>query len=78
MAVGQQIEAIQRRAARVITGGTYDVRSKEILQNLNWTPIEQSIFNKSRNNDDIKALPGRLLNYLAELFTKCENNSYSL
>ena len=45
MAVGQQIEAIQRRAARVITGGTYDVRSKEILQNLNWTPIEQSLTN---------------------------------
>jgi hypothetical protein len=61
----------------VITGDTYDVRSKEILQNLNWTPIEQSLTNREMIMT-FKAVTGRLPNYLAELFTKCENNSYSL
>ena len=41
-----KLSKLQRRAARVITGDTYDVRSKEILQNLKWTPIEQSLTNR--------------------------------
>jgi hypothetical protein len=32
---------LQKRAARVTTGDTYDVRSTQILNNLNWLPIEE-------------------------------------
>ena len=28
-------------AARVITGATYDIRSSDILENLNWKPLEE-------------------------------------
>ena len=32
---------LQKRAARVITGDTYDVRSTQTLDNLNWLLLEE-------------------------------------
>ena len=32
---------LQKRAARVITGNTYDVRSTQTLDSLNWLPLEE-------------------------------------
>ena len=32
---------LQKRAARVITGDTYDVRSMQTLDSLNWLPLEE-------------------------------------
>jgi hypothetical protein len=32
----EKLQKLQNRAARVITGDTYDVRSKDILKKLNW------------------------------------------
>ena len=72
-----KLSKLQRRAARVITGETYDVCSIEILEKLKWIPIDESL----RNSETImtfKALTKRLPNYLTDLFTKCENDNYNL
>ena len=72
-----KLSKLQRKAARVITGETYDVRSIEILEKLKWIPIDESL----RNSETImtfKALTKRLPNYLTDLFTKCENDNYNL
>ena len=66
-----KLSKLQRRAPRVITGGTYDVRP----MHRNIT-IEQSL--KNREVMTFKALSGRLPNYFAELFTRCKNNRHSL
>ena len=36
-----KFQKFQNRAARVITGATYDIRSSDILENLNWKPLEE-------------------------------------
>ena len=36
-----RLQKYQNRAARVITGTTYDIRSSELLDNLNWKPLEE-------------------------------------
>ena len=36
-----KLQKYQNRAARVITGATYDIRSSELLNNLNWKPLEE-------------------------------------
>ena len=35
-----RLQKYQNRAARVITGATYDTRSPELLRSLNWQPLE--------------------------------------
>ena len=35
-----KLQKFQNRAARVITAATYDIRSSDILENLNWKPLE--------------------------------------
>jgi hypothetical protein len=36
-----RLQKYQNRAARVITGATYDIRSSELLDNLNWKPSKK-------------------------------------
>jgi hypothetical protein len=63
----------------VITKDTYDVRSTQILNNLNWLPIAR--FKKTkRSNNDIQSINWSIavLQYLVELFTRCQNNNYNL
>jgi hypothetical protein len=36
-----RLQKYQNRAARAITGATYDIRSSELLDNLNWKPLEE-------------------------------------
>jgi hypothetical protein len=36
-----RLQRYQNLAARVITGATYDIRSSESLDNLNWKPLEE-------------------------------------
>ncbi len=47
-----KLSKLQRRAARVITGQSYDVRSTQILESLNWMPIED-ILKENRNHYDV-------------------------
>jgi hypothetical protein len=70
-----KLSKLQRRAARVITGQSYDVRS--ILESLNWMPIED-ILKKREIIMMFKALTNRLPEYVQNFFTKCENCNYSL
>jgi L-2-hydroxyglutarate oxidase LhgO len=35
----EKLQKLQNRAARVITGKLYDVRSKDILEELSWQPL---------------------------------------
>ncbi len=36
-----RLQKYQNRAARVITGATYDIRSSDLLESLNWKPLEE-------------------------------------
>ena len=36
-----KLQKLQNRAARVVTGDNYEVRSKEVLIKLNWQPLNQ-------------------------------------
>ena len=36
-----KLQKLQNRAARIITGKTYDVSSDDVLKELNWEPLKQ-------------------------------------
>ena len=44
----EKLQKMQNRAARVITGKSHDVRSKDILQELSWQPLMERWGNKRR------------------------------
>ena len=55
--LGQKLQRMQNRAARIITGSDYYTRSSEILRSLNWTNLEdrralqfKKIMYKTANN----------------------------
>ena len=72
-----KLSKLQRRAARVITGQTYDVRSTQILGDLSWIPIEDTL-KRREIIMSFKAVTDRLPTYLQELFSKCNNDNYYL
>ena len=72
-----KLSKLQRRAARVITSQTYDVRSTQILGDLSWIPIEDTL-KRREIIMSFKALTDRLPTYLQELFSKCNNDNYYL
>ena len=37
----ENVQKLQNRAARIISGKTYDIRSFEILADLGWQPLEE-------------------------------------
>ena len=39
--LAQKLQKLQNRAARIITGSDYTIRSSEILSHLNWSTLEQ-------------------------------------
>ena len=39
--ITDRLQKYQNRAARVITGATYNIRSSDLLDNLNWKPLEE-------------------------------------
>ena len=38
--LGQKLQRLQNKAARIITGSDYNTRSSHILASLNWTNLE--------------------------------------
>ena len=72
-----KLSKLQRRAVRVITSSTYDIRSSQILKDLNWKPIEVDLKNRETVMT-FKALTGQGPDYLQQLFTECNNDNYSL
>ena len=39
--LADKLQSVQNRAARIITGATYNIRSKEVLEKLEWLPLKQ-------------------------------------
>jgi hypothetical protein len=72
-----KLQKLQNRAARIITGSTYDVSSENVLKELNWQPLKNryknnktSFLHKLRND----ALPSSLTN----MFKIANNDRYNL
>jgi hypothetical protein len=72
-----KLQKHKKRAARVITNSSYDIRSHEIFDNLKLEPIEAT-FTKREQIMTFKALRGIVPTYLTELFTTNNNTTYSL
>jgi hypothetical protein len=68
---------LQKRAARVITGSSYDIRSKEIFAHLEWEPIE-NILKKREISMTFKSLTRQLPEYISDMFTVTNNATYRL
>ena len=68
---------LQKRAARVITGDTYDVRSTQTLDSLNWLPLEERL-KRREIIMAFKILSGRSPRYLEKLFSVSQNDNYNL
>jgi hypothetical protein len=57
----EKLQKLQNRAARVITGDTYDIRSKDILKKMNWKNL--SVKRKEKANAYVsKAITGNCPN----------------
>ena len=68
---------LQKKAARAITGDSYDIRSNEVFKKLNWLPMNTHL----QIRGDIatfKTLTGNSPAYLNELFNRCSNETYNL
>ena len=68
---------LQKRAARIITGSSYEVRSTDIFKTLHWETIE-NIFNRRQQLMTFMALREMTPKYLTELFSTCQNDTYGL
>ena len=68
---------LQKRAARVITGDTYDVRFMQTLDSLDWLPLEE-LLKQREVIMTFKILTGRSPQYLEKLFSISKNDNYNL
>ena len=71
------LQKLQNRAARVITGDNYDVRSKQILLKLGWKTLDerrQNLMEKYMSNIVNNNCP----EIIGNLFEKCNNYDYNL
>jgi hypothetical protein len=68
---------MQKRAARVITGSSYEIRSMDIFARLGWEPIE-NIFRKREIIMTFKAIQNKLPGYMSEMFKFNHNDTYQL
>ena len=68
---------MQKRAARVITGLNYEIRSKTIFQNLGWNPIE-IILKKRELLITFKAICGTAPESICNMFSNCANAKLTL
>ena len=71
------LQKLQNRAARVITGDNYDVRSKQILLKLGWKTLDerrQNLMEKCMSN----VMNDNGPEIIGSLFEKCNNFNYNL
>ena len=68
---------LQKKAACVITGDSYDIRSDEGFRKLNWLPMNIHL-QIQKHIVTFKALTGNSPAYLTKLFIRCSNETYSL
>ena len=71
------LQNLQNRAARVITGDNYDVRSKQILRNLGWKTLDerrQNLTGKCMSN----VMNDNYPEIIGNLFKNSNNCKYNL
>ena len=72
-----KVQRLQNRAARVITGDTYDIRSKDVLSKLGWNNLEER-----RNSQTISyvnnALQKNCPEGITEMFQFSSNHNHNL
>ena len=73
----EKLTKLHQRAARVITGSSYEIRSTEIFQKLELEKME-TILKKLENIMTFKALRGETPNYLSDFFISSHNDAYQL
>ena len=73
-----KLSKLQKKAARVITAASYDVRSNEIFRKLDWMPPIHKSLSIRENIVSFKALTANSPNYLTEMFNFCSNETYNL
>ena len=67
----------QKRAARVITGSNYNIRSTDIFETLNWRPIKDNLDERDLVMT-FKAIKGIVPDYLIPTINLNENANYQL
>ena len=73
-----QLQKLQKRAARIVTNSSYDAPSKPLIEELGWKTIQELIQNESETMV-FKSLNGLASQYMCNLFTKnSECSSHSL
>ena len=72
-----KMSKLQKKAARVITGDSYDIRSNDVFQKLNCSPMNTNLQIRE-NIATFKALTGNSPAYLTKLFNRCSNETYNL
>ena len=68
---------LQKRATRVITGDTYDVRSTQTPDSLSWLPLEE-LLKQREIIMAFKIVSDRSPRYLEKLFSVSQNDNYNL
>ena len=73
----EKLQKLQNRAARVITGDTYDIRSKDIFKKLNWKNL--SVKRKEKASVYVSnAITGNCPKNIAEKFKISNSERYDL
>ena len=71
------LQKLQNRAARVITGDSYDIRSEQVLGKLGWKTLEERRGIKLTKYMS-KVIEGGCPEILSNLFEKCNKEKYNL
>ena len=73
----EKLQKLQNRAARVIPGDSYDIRSKYTLKKLSWKIL--SVKRKEKASAYVsKAITGNCPKYIAEKFKISNSERYDL
>ena len=73
----EKLQKMQNRAARVITGRSYEVRSETILQELGWQPLIEN-WKENKAVFMYKAKNGKYLTTINDIFNVKNNENYNL
>ena len=68
----EKLQKLQNRAAKIITGDRYDVRSKDILSKLGWKSLDERRMNQMQSYVS-KALHKKCLENINEMFKSSKN-----
>ena len=72
-----EVQRLQNRAARVITGDSYDIRSKDILSKLGWKNLEERRISQTEACVT-KALQGKCPENINAMFMPSNRENYRL